>query len=99
MSFARKATWAACIDNLAFSDTETVPVAVLVRQRKALATLHDAFQGERSIARLRDAAAQAASAGCASPMAKVLELQRGDNTLVLKAQVGMGAAAVGRGAG
>ncbi|WP_250475780.1 histidine kinase dimerization/phosphoacceptor domain -containing protein [Caballeronia sp. GAFFF1] len=99
MSFARRATWAACIDNLAFSETETVPVAVLVRQRKALANMHDAFQGERSIARLRDAAVQAASAGCASPMAKVLELQRADNTLILKAQVGMGAAAVGREAG
>ncbi|VXC94250.1 conserved hypothetical protein [Burkholderia sp. 8Y] len=99
MSFARKATWAACIDNLAFSDTETVPVAVLVRQRKALAALHDAFQGERSIARLRDIAVQAASAGCASPMAKVLELQSADNTLILKAQVGMGASAIGREAG
>ncbi|WP_244817243.1 sensor histidine kinase [Caballeronia sp. Lep1P3] len=96
MSFARKATWAASIDNLAFSERETVPVAVLVRQRKALAALHDAFQGERSIARLREAAVQAASAGCASTMAKVLELRQPDNALIVKAQVGLGETAIGR---
>ncbi|KDR26922.1 hypothetical protein [Caballeronia grimmiae] len=99
MSFARRATWAASIRDLQFADNATVPVASLLRQRNALAVMHDAFQGECSIARLLDAAVQCAATGCDAPMAKVLELRRPDNVLIVKAQVGLGESAIGREAG
>ncbi|MDR5741466.1 MULTISPECIES: histidine kinase dimerization/phosphoacceptor domain -containing protein [unclassified Caballeronia] len=61
--------------------------------------MHDAFQGERSIARLLDAAVQCAAAGCNAPMAKVLELRHSDNFLIVKAQYGLDASVIGRDAG
>jgi len=99
MSFARRATWAASMENLHYAENETVSVAVMVRQRKALAKMHDLFQGELSVARLTDAAVHCAASGCASPMAKVLELQRPSNTLIVKAQYGLGPSVLDRSAG
>jgi two-component sensor histidine kinase len=78
---------------------DTVSVGEVLRQRQLIARMIEAAQGDPPLQQVLDDAVHAAAQGCLAPMAKVLEIDRSDNTLVLKSQCGMPAGEPGRTAG
>lgn len=101
ISRSLKATLAASINALTFSSDETVPLVDVMRHRQTFAQMIDAWHSDTdaSIEAILAAAARCAALGCNAPMAKVLEVRRSDNVLVVKAQFGLSEEALGRSAG
>lgn len=101
ISRSLKATLAASINALTFSPDETVSLVDVIRHRQTFAQMIDAWHSDTdaSIEAILAAAARCAALGCNAPMAKVLEVRRSDNVLVVKAQFGLSEEALGRSAG
>lgn len=99
MAYARRATLAASITDLAPLPNETVPLADVLRHRQAFAQMVEAWEEETSLHKLLDNAAECVASGCNAPMAKILELGEDGYALIVKGQFGLGEEAVGRSAG
>lgn len=99
--YAREATLAASIDELAPAPNAVVPLADVLRHRRAFADMIRAWHADAAGA-LPEALAEAAkcaATACNAPMAKVLELRKEDGVLILTGQYGLGAQTLGRSAG
>lgn len=89
MRFARTATWGAAIGGLLAKGDTTVALSEVLQQRKALVDFTACAHQHLSLADLLAEAAKCTAVGCKAPMVKVLELQPGDDTLILKAHWGL----------
>jgi two-component sensor histidine kinase len=98
-SIAHAATLAASMDHLSVKPGEMVRLDVILRQRKLFTEMNEATRGEVSLQHILDNAARTAALGCSAPMAKVLEVRRSDNELVMKGQYGLGQDSIGQTAG
>ncbi|MEI6002330.1 GAF domain-containing protein [Paraburkholderia bengalensis] len=99
MSSAHEATLAASMSRIVVDPADTVLLSDVLRQWQLFAHMIEATLGDVSLQQLLDGATRAAAMGCSAPMAKVLELDKADNTLILKSQYGMSPDAMGQPAG
>jgi two-component sensor histidine kinase len=89
MTSALAATLAASSEHIVAGVDETVLLRQVLHHRQLLARMLETTQGYVSLQHVLDCATLAAAQGCGAPMAKVLELDPADNTLVLKRQYGL----------
>jgi two-component sensor histidine kinase len=98
-SIAHDATLAASMDSLVVDQHETVSMSAVLRHRKLLTEMFEAARGDVTLRAIMDTAARIVAVGCNAPMAKVLEIRRSDNVLVVKGQYGLGVDTLGQSAG
>lgn len=99
MSFAQIATLAASLKHIVAGPADTVLTREVLRQRHLFAEMIERTQGNVPLQQVLDDAASTAARGCRAAMAKVLELSRADNTLIIKSQYGLSRDALGQSAG
>ncbi|QYD66987.1 GAF domain-containing protein [Paraburkholderia edwinii] len=99
MGTAQAATLAASLSRIVADPNDMVSLSDVLRQRQLIARMIEASQGEAPLQQVLNGAVHTAAQGCPAPMAKILEIDRTDDTLVLKSQCGMPAGAIGRTAG
>lgn len=99
MESAHTATLAASMNDIASGPGETVLLAQVLEQRRMIARMVEAMQGDVSLQQILDRATETAARGCGAPMAKVLEMEAPDHALIIKSQYGMAPSDVGRTAG
>ncbi|HEY2020171.1 histidine kinase dimerization/phosphoacceptor domain -containing protein [Paraburkholderia sp.] len=99
MSSAQIATLAASLRHIVADPSDTVRTADVLRQGQLFADMIERTQGDVALQQVLDDATQTAAQGCFAAMAKVLELDRSNNTLVIKSQYGLSHAALGQPAG
>lgn len=95
MRFARTATWGAAIESLLARGDARVSLSEVLQQRKAFVDFSACAQQHLPLEDFLAEAAKCAAAGCRAPMAKVLELQSGDDSLILRAHWGLRADLLG----
>jgi hypothetical protein len=96
MISAQAATLAASLEHIVAGADETVLLRQVLHHRRLFVRMLEAMQGEVSLQHVLDCATLTAAHGCDAPMAKVLELDLADNSLVLTSQYGLAPHTLGR---
>lgn len=99
MRFARTATWGAAIEGLLAQGDAHVALSEILHQRKVFVDLSACAHQNLPLEDFLAEAAKCAAAGCRAPMAKVLELQSSDDSLILRAHWGLRTDLLGTSAG
>ncbi|MBP0588382.1 GAF domain-containing protein [Paraburkholderia sp. LEh10] len=99
MTSAQIATLAASMNHIVADDADTVLLSEVLRQRRLFARMIEAAQGNPPLQKLLDDATLTAAHGCSAPMAKVLELDSSDDSLIIKSQYGLAIDVLGQRAG
>ncbi|REE93451.1 sensor histidine kinase [Cupriavidus plantarum] len=99
MTGARATTLTAAVKDIVAGPDETVRVQDVLDLHRLFTRLVGAMRSEVTLQQLLDLGARIAAEGAGAPMAKVLELDASDNSLVVTSQFGLSPEDVGRSAG